>query len=145
MITTTEQAERLLEERNPKLPVDISFHCFGMPFSVRAAAGPDGLLLKLAGVVGHLPYSIESRFAREALSALLSRDPANCHAQLTLDRDHRIMVQGEMPLDGAATPARIVATAATIVASAKPLIELVQLYLPLFHVGPQPDNMMIKN
>ena len=127
---TTDNVNELLETHKPELPLTIAFRCYDIPFTAVASESPEGPKLSVAGFVGQVPYTVESADARRTLKSVLADEPEFAAARLKISERHRIVVQGELPLDGDATPSRIVATATAFVATSKPLIDLVRGCLP---------------
>ncbi len=129
-VVSADKVEELHATHKPRLPLNISFRCYDIPFTALASEGPDGPTLSLSGYVGALPFTAESPDARRTLKSILSTGPELATARLTLFERNRIIVQGELPLDGEVTPSRIVATATAFVATSKPLIDLIKACLP---------------
>jgi hypothetical protein len=129
---TPESVEKFLDFQAPRFPLTFSFECYGVAFSVEGMENDEGPALRLSGKLGPLPYSAESVENRRAIGSLLSRAPSYLTARMSLSDSNDIVIEGELPLDGAITPPRIVATATAFVACAKPLIEVIKLAAPGF-------------
>ena len=68
---------------------------------------------------------MESAEGRRMLTQLLDLRPNVPCATVRLTRQNMIRLTGRLPLGGNATPSRLVATATAIVASARPLVDVV--------------------
>ncbi len=119
----------LIEIHTPKLPLQIAFQCFGASFTATACDGADGAVLTITGCVGSVPYTAESQAARETARAIIEQKPQCATARLSVVDRHHIFLHGELALGGPPTPSRIVATVTAIMASARPMVELVQDFL----------------
>lgn len=127
--STVELAEALLQERTLNPPFKIGFCCYGIPFTAVVEDTADGPRMKLAGVVGAVPFTGESAAARKLVKSVLAREPHHSIAKLSVTERQNIVVNGEATLNGEATPPRIIATATAIIATAKPLIDIMKLCL----------------
>jgi len=129
---TRENVAKLVETNATRFPLSFSFECYGIPFSADGVEGDEGPALQISDNLGPIPCTAESPEIRTAIGAILSLPPEFLSLRMSLSSSNDIVVEGELPLGGSITPTRILATASAFVASAKPLIEVIELTAPGF-------------
>ena len=116
----------VLASHSLTLPVTYSFKCYGTPFDVvvsRNAGG--GARLTLRGDLGVLPFSAESRTAREYMRAVIDVGQNLPHAEITLSKTQSIILRGVMDFEHPPSPATTVAATAVIVIAGKPFVDMI--------------------
>jgi hypothetical protein len=120
----------LSADRGPKVagpgtrPIAFGFEYLGLRFLAEVKFFTGRPYLRLSAPVAPLPYSAESAFARRCVIELLHAARAMRHGRFILSPAHHIVVSGEARLEGAVTPASLIAATAHIVFELKPYLEL---------------------
>jgi len=108
------------------LPVTCSFTCYGTAFDVvvtRNSGG--GARLTLRGNLGVLPFSAESRTARQYMRAVIEVGQNLPHAEITLSKTQSIILRGVMDFENPPSPATAFAATAVIVIAGRPFVDLI--------------------
>ena len=116
----------VLASHSLTLPATYSFNCYGMPFDVvvtRNSGG--GARLTLRGDLGVLPFTAESRTARQYMRAVIEVGQNLPHAEITLSKTQSIILRGVMDFENPPSPATAVAATAVIVIAGKPFVDMI--------------------
>ena len=116
----------VLASHSLTLPVTYSFKCYGIPFDVvvsRDSGG--GARLTIRGDLGVLPYSAESKTARQYIRAVIEVGQDLPLAEITLSKTQSIILRGVMKFDHPPSPANAVAATAVIVIACKPFVDMI--------------------
>jgi hypothetical protein len=110
---------------------EFSFVFRGIGFAVRCDEGDDETLaVRVAGDLGPLPYSLQSREARRAvLTIIASANETFGRAVFRIGEDNRLVVGGKVRLEPPVTPVRAVAAAASVVHDVLPYLECIAVFL----------------
>ena len=77
----------VLSSHSATLPVTYSFNCYDTPFDVVVSRNPGGgARLALRGDLGVLPFTAESRTARQYMRAVIDIGQNLPHAKITLTK-----------------------------------------------------------
>lgn len=117
-----------------KLPISISFSYLGCRISAVARDTSDGPVVSVTGVVGSVPFSVESPTARIMIRAILANLPSSGIVKLEAGERNQIVLRGEAPIGNPPSPAGVVAAASAVLSAAKPLIDL------LAEIGARPTQ-----
>jgi hypothetical protein len=98
------------------------------------AGGADGLVMRITGDAGPMPYSVESSAARYAIRAIVAEAALPDHAAISVSPRQRVQVHASMALGEPTNPERILATAITLLGTTDGIVRLVRHYLPR-HLG----------
>ncbi len=127
---TTEKSpvavKRSLPDNALDLPCELSFNCHGYQFNAGAEDSPDGVMVSVEGVVGTIPFSAESRAARQMTMEMLAKGPSSEIVRLELAGRSRIVLRGQAPLGDHPSRAGFVAVVSAMLSAAKPLIDILQ-------------------
>ena len=111
------------------LPVTFSFDCYNTQFDVAVVQNGDhGAKLAVQALLGALPYSIESMFARQYIKAVVQVGRDLPYAELSLSRKQAITIRGAMEFPNHPAPAIIVASAAVIAIAVKPIVDIISFF-----------------
>ena len=116
----------VLASHSLALPATYSFKCYGTPFDVvitRNSGG--GARLTVCGDLGVLPFSAESRTARQYMRAVIEVGQNLPHAEITLSKTQSIILRGVMEFENPPSPATAVAATAVIVIAGKPFVDMI--------------------
>ncbi|KZD04872.1 hypothetical protein AUP43_12070 [Oceanibaculum pacificum] len=97
-------------------PVRFAFDCDGITYLGGLVVQDGQHYLHLEALIGILPYTKESPDRRGALLRALNEIKKLAPSRLTVDPRQRIRLDAALTLDGPATPARLMATAALFLA-----------------------------
>jgi hypothetical protein len=109
------------------LPATFSFDCSGR--RIDAAIRSDragGAELVVRSYLGFMPYSAESRAARQHVMALVHAASRIPNTQITQDRSNALYARRQMAFSTRPPPSYVVAGATAIVVSLKPLWEAME-------------------
>lgn len=97
-------------------------------FACRYQEGAAGGTLRLAGDVGHLPFTAESPAARAGLAQIVAEANDVLGSTFRFSQGRILMVAGE-PVQRPLTATHMVAAAATILIPATPYLDLIAVYV----------------
>lgn len=110
------------------LPATYSFKCYGTPFDVVVSRNSGGgARLTLRGDLGVLPFTAESRTARQYMRAVIDVGQNLPHAEITLSKTQSIILRGVMDFENPPSPATAVAATAVIVIAGKPFVDMISI------------------
>jgi hypothetical protein len=116
----------LLASHRIPLPATFAFDCYGTRFDVGIRRSPDGgAVMVLRGNLGILPYSAESKAARNHLHAVLDAGRSLPNAEISLDSRQTIVIRGSMTFSTIPSPATVAAGTAAITIAVRPVCELI--------------------
>jgi len=105
-------------------PVEFAFTYVGVRFACRSELiDSDAAVLRLAGDVGPLPFSAESRRGRAAIQAIVDEAGNTLGPLFKLTRG-RIMVGGDRPLAAPITAAVLVTAVASFMLPIRPYLDI---------------------
>lgn len=111
------------------LPMTFSFDCYNTRFDVAVVRNGDhGAKLAVQALLGALPYTIESMFARQYIKAVVQVGRDLPYAELSLSRKQAITIRGTMEFPNLPAPAIIVASAAVIAIAVKPIVDIISFF-----------------
>ena len=111
----------------------------GFWFAIHADQQGTKTVLRVHGIVGHLPFTYQSNFARTNILAVVSEASRAIKGQVRVDENQRIILIDTVTVEGALTPKVILAETAKVLLRLKPYLELVTLFqLPKGYVVPTP-------
>jgi len=119
------------------LPVTYSFKCYDTPFDVVVSRNPGGVArLALRGNLSVLPFTAESRTARQYMRAVIDIGQNLPHAVITLTKIQSIILRGVMDFENPPSPATAVAATAVIVIASKPFVDMISTVRQATRMGP---------
>jgi hypothetical protein len=99
--------------------------CVGeVPFEARASWRDDRVMLSLAGALGTLPFTIESRQRRRRLAMVLAAARRGSGLAWTIDQRHEMRVTGDAELAAPVTPAALLGGVVELLLRCRPYLEL---------------------
>jgi hypothetical protein len=108
------------------LPATYSFKCYGTSFdAVVARNAGGGARLTIRGDLGLLPFSAESKTARQYIRAIIEIGQDLPLAEITLSKTQSVILRGVMEFDHPPSPANAVAATAVMVIASKPFVDMV--------------------
>ena len=127
-VSAADSDHGVLASHSLTLPATYSFKCYGTPFDVVVSRNPGGgARLTLHGDLGVLPFSAESRTARQYMRAVIDIGQNFPHAEITLSKTQSIILRGVMDFENPPSPATAVAATAVIVIAGKPFVEMISI------------------
>jgi len=102
----------------------------GFWFAVHADQVGTDALLRIHGIIGHLPYSYQSSFARNNIMAVVSRASRAIKGKVRLDDKQRILLIDEVRVNGSLSPKVILGETTKVLLKLKPYLELVNSLQP---------------
>ena len=116
----------VLSSHSLTLPATYSFKCYGTPFDVAVTRNSGGgARLTLRGDLGVLPFTAESRTARQYMRAVIEVGQNLPCAEITLSKTQSIILRGVMDFENPPSPATTVAATAVILIAGKPFIDMI--------------------
>ncbi len=113
----------------------------GFWFAVHADQQGTKAVMKFHGIIGHLPYSYQSAFARSNIVAVVSLACREINAKMRIDENQRVLLIDEVSFEGSLTPKMVVAETTKILLKLKPYLLLISsLQLPDAASIPAPSN-----
>ena len=125
-VSAADPSQGVLVSHSLTLPATYSFKCYGTPFDVvvtRNAGG--GARLTIRGDLGVLPYSAESKTARQYIRAVIEIGQDLPFAEVTLSKTQSIILRGVMEFEHPPSPANAVAATAVMVIASKPFVDVI--------------------
>jgi len=91
--------------RDPAQPLKFHFRYRGMPFHAQIEFNPNNAArLRLTGILGALPYTIESASLRQTVFSLIKLANDTVPNRIKLTDSHRVAIIGETNLEQPVTP-----------------------------------------
>lgn len=113
-----------LRARDSEVPLDFTFSFLDIDFEVQVSGGDDGAL-RVAAVVGRLPYTVENGWTRTFLYKVMTAARKLRRSRLSIDGNNLIVLHGEAVPPAPRTPMSIMATLTALVVEAKPYLEMI--------------------
>ena len=128
-LNETLQKSGLLVHKEGSGHLDFEFVYLGYPFSVRAQSSDNLTSIVIRTVLGNLPYSAESRQARLAVVRILSAINRKLNFNLSLAKNQRLILSGEVINDESLSPANLLTMVSTVLLQSRPYLELISEYV----------------
>ncbi len=109
--------------------VKFQFTYMEIPVTARYEKREAEGLLDLAGLVGTLPYSSESRTARVNVQAILDAANDSLGPVFVLTADHQILLEARRTLDAPVTTVGVLACLASVLCRLEPYLECIRVFL----------------
>lgn len=126
-IADQDGATRLMQQRSLRF----DFVAAGMTFETQGMPAENGTMLSIRARLGRLPFSTESKPARQEVFDLLSAPPPGAHAGVT--GGNLIVLDGALSLQDKVTPVSLIAALTEWVVNVQPW--LLQISQPLSLAG----------
>lgn len=117
----------VLFRKNSDGVYNFTFGYLGYQFAVRAEATPGSTRMRLHAVLGHLPYTAESKEMRANVLAVVSTAEAALGGRIYVNPQQRVMLLEEFHFDETLTPNSLLTKTVAFLLTAKPYLELLQL------------------
>ncbi|MBU0723760.1 MAG: hypothetical protein KJ904_05180 [Alphaproteobacteria bacterium] len=105
-------------------PVHFAFDCDGITYRGLLLETDEGPQLRLEALIGILPYSKESPARRTAILQALRDIKKLAPSRLTVDPRQRIRLDAALPVEGAPTPARLMAATGLFIAQLRQSLQI---------------------
>ncbi|MDV7339264.1 hypothetical protein RYZ26_06645 [Terasakiella sp. A23] len=110
--------------------IDFTVQYEGYWFAVHADQKGTEALLRVHGIIGHLPFSYGNAFARGNILAVVTRASRAIHGKVRVDDQQRILLIDEVKIKGSLSPKIILAETTKILLKLKPYLQLVTSLQP---------------
>jgi len=110
--------------------VDFMVEYRGYWFAVHADQQGTKAVLRVHGIIGNLPFSYQSAFARSNILAVVSAASKEIRGQVRIDDQQRIILIDTVRSEGTLTPKVILAETTKVLLKLKPYLELVTTLQP---------------
>ncbi|WP_417790226.1 hypothetical protein [Terasakiella pusilla] len=110
--------------------IDFMVQYQGYWFAVHADQRDKQAVLRVHGIIGHLPYSYQSSFARSSIMTVVSQASRVVRGKVRIDEKQRILLIKEVKVQGSLTPRVIMSETAKVLLQLKPYLELVSSIRP---------------
>lgn len=110
--------------------IDFMVQYQGYWFAVHADQKSTQAVLRVHGIIGHLPYSYQSSMARSNIMTVISQASRMVRGKVRIDEKQRILLIKEVKVSGSLTPRVIMSETAKVLLQLKPYLELVTSIRP---------------
>ncbi|NVK18930.1 MAG: hypothetical protein HWE30_09560 [Methylocystaceae bacterium] len=119
-----------LTKASCRTDIDFMVQYKGYWFAVHADQVGTQALLRVHGIIGNLPFSYQSSFARNNIMAVVSRASRAIKGKVRVDDQQRILLIDEVRVEGSLSPKLILAETTKVLLKLKPYLELVNTLRP---------------
>lgn len=124
--------------------IDFMVEHEGFWFAVNADQKGTEAVMNFHGIIGHLPFSYQSAFARTNILAVVSLACKEINAKMRIDESQRILLIDEVRFNGSLTPKMIVAETTKILLKLKPYLIMVSELQPLAETSIQAPSEYVR-
>ncbi len=116
--------------RDPDQPLKFQFRYRGMPFHAQIDfKSKEAARLRLTGILGAVPYTIESAYLRQTVFSLIELANDTVPDRIKLTETHRVAIIDEVSLEKPTTPVDAVEAITQMITKSRPLILFFQTVL----------------
>lgn len=116
--------------------IEFRFSFMDVPFSATTRQVQSGPIVQLSGEIAPLPYSAEGLVVRRSVMAIIDASQELIYSRLAISKYKTILCVGKAPFTRPATPAELIAAAASVLVEVEPFLQLLAEILPTWPKTP---------